>query len=86
MSSIGTTLTVAEAREAVVARLLTDLENVIVAIRALPASERQRILDRDAEKITAGVAQALSRARGELGQLPASAHLVTAMENRVAMR
>jgi hypothetical protein len=64
------TRTVAETRIAVINRLLAELEDTVVTIESLTAEQREQVLVRDAEKITARVAQALSQARGQLGVLP----------------
>jgi hypothetical protein len=73
---------VAEARAAVITKLLGELEDTVLAVRALPLEQRERVLVEDAEKITARVAQVLTQARGQLGSLPVPRQLVTSLEMR----
>jgi hypothetical protein len=60
----------ADARAAVINRFLADLESTVSEFGALPREQREPLLVRDAEKITARVAQVLSRARAQLAALP----------------
>jgi hypothetical protein len=76
------TPTVAEARAEVISKLLTELEDTVVEIRALPAEQRERVLVQDAEKITARVSQVLTRARGQLGLLPVPQRLSASAQSR----
>jgi hypothetical protein len=60
----------ADARAAVINRFLADLESTVSEFGALPWEQREPLLVRDAEKITARVAPVLSRTRAQLAALP----------------
>jgi hypothetical protein len=64
------TLTIAEARATVIRSMLAELEDTIVGLAAMSDAQRNRVLDQDAEKITATVSRALTHARGQLAVLP----------------
>jgi hypothetical protein len=82
MAFTADTPTVAEARAQVITKLLDELEDTVVEIRALPAEQHEHVMVQDAEKITARVSQVLTRARRQLGLLPVPQRLSASVESR----
>lgn len=60
----------AQVRAAAVSELLSQLEDIIVTVAALPADQRADLLARDADRITARIGCGLTAARARLAATP----------------
>ena len=64
------TLSRSQVRAAAVAELLSYLNDLIVALHAVPADQREAVLARDADRITAQIGCGLTAARARLAATP----------------
>ena len=65
-----TTLSPTQVRAAAIAALLSHLEDIVVEVGAVPAAQRDALLARDADRITAQISRGLTAARARLAAAP----------------